>query len=90
MYTFNKTDGFSMVLNGKRKHLVLFDYGLFDKICYKINYLISKKGGIKTSINHNFGRIRIDSELILHLLKNMNLSYCHNTFVIIVIIQFNC
>ena len=30
-------------LDGKIKHLVLFDYGLFDKICDKIKYLISKK-----------------------------------------------
>ena len=30
-------------LDGKIKHLVLFDYGLFDKICEKIKYLISKK-----------------------------------------------
>ena len=52
----DKTDGFIMVLEGKIKHLVLFDYGLFDKICNKIKYLISKKGGITNSINHNFGR----------------------------------
>ena len=30
-------------LDGKIKHLVLFDYGLFDKICDKVKYLISKK-----------------------------------------------
>ena len=30
-------------LDGKIKHLVLFDYGLFDKICDKIKYLVSKK-----------------------------------------------
>ena len=30
-------------LDGKIKHLVLFDYDLFDKICDKIKYLISKK-----------------------------------------------
>ena len=40
---FDKIDGFIMVLDGKIKHLVLFDYGLFDKICNKIKYLISKK-----------------------------------------------
>ena len=28
---FNKIDGFIMVLDGKIKYLVLFDYGLFDK-----------------------------------------------------------
>ena len=32
-----------MVLDGKIKHLVLFDHGLFDKICDKIKCLISKK-----------------------------------------------
>ena len=40
---FDKIDGFIMVLDGKIKNLVLFDYGLFDKICNKIKYLISKK-----------------------------------------------
>ena len=34
---------------------------MFNKICDKIKYLISKKSGITNSINHNFGKIRIDS-----------------------------
>ena len=50
-----------MSLDGKIKHLILFDYRLFNKICDKIKYLISKKSGITNSINHNFGKIRIDS-----------------------------
>ena len=33
---FDKIDGFITSLVGKIKHLVLFDYGLFDKICNKI------------------------------------------------------
>ena len=33
---FDKIDGFIMVLDVKIKHIVLFDYGLFDKICNKI------------------------------------------------------
>ena len=33
---FDKIDGFITSLVGKIKHLVLFDYGLFDKICDKI------------------------------------------------------
>ena len=45
----------------KIKHLVLFDYELFDKICNKIKCLISKKSSITNSINHNFRGIRIDS-----------------------------
>ena len=34
---------FIVSLDGKIEHLVLFDYELFDKICNKIEYLISKK-----------------------------------------------
>ena len=44
---FNKIDGFIMVLDSKIKHLVLSDYGLLDKICYKFKYLISKKSVIQ-------------------------------------------
>ena len=40
---FDKKDGFIIYLNGKIKHLVLFVFGLFDKICDKAKYLISKK-----------------------------------------------
>ena len=40
---FDKIDGFIMVFDVKIKHLVLFDYGLLDKICDKTRYLISKK-----------------------------------------------
>ena len=58
---FDKIDRFIIVLDGKVKHLILFDYGLFNKICDKIKYLISKKSGTANSINHNFGKIRIDS-----------------------------
>ena len=59
---FYKIDGFIMVLDGKIKHLALFDYRLFDKICNKIKCLIIKKrSGITNSIHHSFGRIKIDS-----------------------------
>ena len=58
---FNKIDGFIKSIDGKIKHLVLFDYGLLAKICDKIKYLISKKRGITNSINYNFGKIKIDS-----------------------------
>ena len=40
---FDKIDGFVMVLDGKTKHLVLFDCGLFNKNCDTIKYFISKK-----------------------------------------------
>ena len=57
---FDKIDGFIVALDGKIKHFVLIDYGLLDKTCDKIKYLISKKGGIINSINYNFGKIKID------------------------------
>ena len=57
---FDKINGFIISIGDKIKPLVLFDYGFFDKICDKIKYLISKKGGITNSINHNFRKIRID------------------------------
>ena len=40
---FDKIDRFIMIFDDKIKHLVLFDYGLLDKIYNKIKYLISKK-----------------------------------------------
>ena len=58
---FGDIDGFIISLDGKIKDLVLFDYGLLDKTCGENEYLISRKSGIISSINHNFGKIRIDS-----------------------------
>ena len=57
---FTKIDGFIKTHNGIWC-LVLFDYGWFDKICDRIKYLMSEKSGITYSINHKFGKIRIDS-----------------------------
>ena len=65
----DKIDVFIMVLDGKIKQLVLFDYGLFDKICDKIKYLISEKNCITDSINHNFGKMIIDSYNSLSIQK---------------------
>ena len=56
----NKIDRFIVALDGKIKHLVLFDYVLLDKICDKIKCLISKNSSITKNINRNFGKIRID------------------------------
>ena len=58
---FDKIGGFIISLDGKVQNLVLFDYGLFDKICDRIKCCISKKCGITNSINYNFGKIKIDS-----------------------------
>ena len=48
--SFSKIDGFIISLDSKIKHSVLFDYGLFEKICDKIEYLIRKKSGITNII----------------------------------------
>ena len=56
---FDKIYKFIIFLDGKIKHLILLDYGFFNKIYDKIKYLIRKK--TTNSINHDFGKIRIDS-----------------------------
>ena len=61
------------------RYLVLFVYGLFDKICDKVKYLISEKSGITDIINHNFGKISIDSYNSFTYLQNINFLYCCNT-----------
>ena len=53
-FRFDKIYGFIRVLDGEIKHLVLFNYGLFDKICDRIKYFTSRKSSITDSINHNF------------------------------------
>ena len=60
---FEKIDGFIyfLFLQYNLKHLILFDYRLFNKLCDKIKYPISTKTGITNSNNDNFGRIIIDS-----------------------------
>ena len=52
---------------------MLFDYGLLDKICDKIKYLVSKKSGITGSISYIFGKIKIDSHNSF-VLKYINFS----------------
>ena len=42
------------VRGGEFWHLVLFVFGLFENICYRIKYLIGEKSGITDSVNHNF------------------------------------
>ena len=80
---FNKIDGFMRVCGGKFRYLVLFDYGLFDKMFDRNKYLIGEKSGITESINHNFGRIIIDSYDSLPIEKILTF---HN--VVILISQF--
>ena len=57
---FDKIDGFIRVCGGEFR-LVLFDYGLFDRTCDKIKYLMSEKSDITDIISLNFAKIRIYS-----------------------------
>ena len=66
---FDKIDGFIMVFDGKIKYLVLFDYGLFDKIWDKIKYDISRKRGITNSINYK-NNVIILINSVVHKNKN--------------------
>ena len=53
---------------------------MFNEICDKIKYLLSKKHGITNSINHNFGKIRIDSYNSLSIGKILTF---HNVIILI-------
>ena len=79
-----------MVLDGNIKHLVLFDYEFFDKICNNFKLLIRKESGVTNNINHNFGRIRTDSCNSLPILKLLNFQ-CNDTISnqLLVIIKIN-
>ena len=50
------------------KHLVLFDYGLLDKVCEKINYLISEKVVLQIVLIIILVRLEL-IHIILYLLK---------------------
>ena len=77
---FDKIGWFIISLDGKIKHLVLFDYGLLDKICDKTRYLISKKSDNANSINYNFENIKIDSYNSLLIKKVLTF---HNVIILI-------
>ena len=77
---FDEIERYIKIYDGIR-YLVLFSNCLYDKICDRTKYLISKKRGITDSINHNFVRIRIDSyNNYLHVEKML-------TFHVIILIE---
>ena len=80
---FDKIDGFIISLDGKIKHLVLFDYGLSDEICDKIKYLISQKSATTNRINYNFEKIKTDSYNSLPIKKNIDCYNTHNVTILI-------
>ena len=76
---YDEIDGFIKIPD-RIKYLVLFDYGWFNKICGRINYLICEKNGITNNINHNFAKIRIDSYKSLPSEKILTF---HNVIILI-------
>ena len=70
---FDKIDGFIISLDTKIKHLVLFHYGLMNKICDKIKYVSSKKVVLKIVLIIILERLKL-IVIILYLLKNFDLS----------------
>ena len=86
---FNKVNGLIVIYDWIR-YLELSDsynevyYGINSRVCNKIfdriNYLLSKKGGITDSLNHNFARIRIDSYISLPIGKALTF---HNVIILI-------
>ena len=75
-----QSSSFVRVSGSEFKYLVLFDDGLFDKICDKIKYFISEKIDIADSNNHNFWEIRIDSHNYLPIEKILTF---HNVIMLI-------
>ena len=75
---YNKTDRY-IKFHNKVRYLVLFDEW-YNKICDRIKYLISESSGITDSINHNFGKIRIDS---CHSLLIEQILTFHNIIILI-------
>ena len=76
---FDNIDGFTKIHN-KIRYLILFHYSYCDKICDRIKYLISEESALMDSINHNFGKIRIDSYNSLSIEKILTF---HNVIIVI-------
>ena len=83
----DKIDRFILTLDGKMKHLILFDYRLFNKICDKIRYQnqnIKLKNGIDSynslpiKIILTFHNVIITIKPAVN--KNKN-EYYYNTFL---------
>ena len=65
---FDERDGHMIVLAEEFRHLVLFDYGLFNKICDKTKYLVSKKLVLQIVLTIILERSEL-IHIIIYLLK---------------------
>ena len=78
-FRFNKIDGFIRLSGGEIRHLVLFDYGWFDKICDWVKRLISEK-----MVSQIVLIITSEKSELIHIKfgtywKNIDFSKCDNT-----------
>ena len=76
---FHKRDGFIISLDSIIKHLILFDYGLFNNVCDKIKYLISKRIGIANIVIIIFERSEL-IHIILIIVKEYDI--CHYWYLL--------
>ena len=76
---FDKINWFVKIYDGIR-YLLLYNYERYNAIYDRIKYLVSEKSGITDSINHNFGRTRIDSYNSLPIEKILTF---HNVLILI-------
>ena len=72
-FMFDKIDGFIISLDGKIKHLIIFDYRLLDKIFEKIEYLISKKAVLQIILIATLEGSEL-IHIVLYSLKKINFS----------------
>ena len=73
---FDKIGRFIIFLYANIKYLILFHYGLFDKNCDKIEYLISKKNLLQIVLI-----VRVDSYNSLPIKKVLTF---HNVIILII------
>ena len=76
---FEKLDEFIKIYDAIT-YLVLFASGRYNAVYNGIKYLKSEKSGIKSSINHNFVRVRIYSNFSLPVEKMLTF---HNVITFI-------
>ena len=82
---FDKVDGFVKVYDGARS-LVLFSPERYDAIYDRVKYFISRKSGITYSTDHNFARMKFDSNNFLPIEKK---TMAFNNFIIFFKSVFN-
>ena len=84
---FDEVDGFIRARGDKFRHLVLFEHGLFDKICDKIKYLTSEKVVLQIILIIILEKLEL-THIFLYLLKKccdntQDNTHSHNVIILI-------